>query len=196
MERFVLSKGAGGSAPKAAARALNRPMAISNRMPWRCRCALIIKRRYNKARIIGHKAAGAKAHGVGCRSARTGHLSSVEPTQTSCLATLRTSLAITIRHPLFRRLPISGSFHAGQSHASFPPNDENHASRLIVDRERITRLLPPLKSEDDNESRPRVESRKRVVEMRKNVFDRTNASFVESRGFSIEIPNPRHDNGG
>lgn len=39
-----------------AARALNRPMAISNRMPWRCRCALIIKRRYNKARIIGHKA--------------------------------------------------------------------------------------------------------------------------------------------
>lgn len=54
-----LSKGAGerlGHTAKAAARALNRPMAISNRMPWRCRCALIIKRRYNKARIIGHKA--------------------------------------------------------------------------------------------------------------------------------------------
>lgn len=142
--RFVLSKGAGGSAPKAAARALNRPMAISNRMPWRCRCALIIKRRYNKARIIGHKAAGAKAHGVGRWSARTGHLSSEEPTQTSCLATLRTSSAITIRHPLFRRSPSPGSFHGVQSYGSFRSNDENHASRLIVDRERITRLLPPL----------------------------------------------------
>lgn len=54
-----LSKGCrrkGWGRAKRAARALNRPMAISNRMPWRCRCALIIKRRYNKARIIGHKA--------------------------------------------------------------------------------------------------------------------------------------------
>lgn len=56
MVRYQKVPAKGWGRAKRAARALNRPMAISNRMPWRCRCALIIKRRYNKARIIGHKA--------------------------------------------------------------------------------------------------------------------------------------------
>lgn len=124
------------------ARALNRPMAISNRMPWRCRCALIIKRRYNKARIIGHKASGVQCDGVGradhgerSRSLgrSVGHLSQENPRR-RLVSPLWTSAAITIRHPLFRR-PL-------RSPGSFPWNDENHASRLIVDRARINETTP------------------------------------------------------